>query len=72
MRILFDVFGTKMSVERRNDEWILYQESETGMRVKIYDVYIPSELAENELLTFLDDMYHEHATATQTKVLRLK
>ena len=55
MRILFDVFGTKMSVERRNDEWILYRESETGMRVKIYDVYIPSELAEKDLLTFLDD-----------------
>ncbi|NUW69851.1 DUF7661 family protein [Vibrio coralliilyticus] len=72
MRILFDVFGTKMSVERRNDEWILYRESETGMRVKIYDVYIPSELAEKELLTFLDDMYHEYATATQTKVIRLK
>lgn len=71
MRILFDVYGTKMSVERRDDEWILYRESETGMRVKIYDVYIPSEIAADELLSFLDDMYHEHANTSQTKVIRL-
>ena len=66
--IKFNVFGRTMFVLKTNDEWQLFNEPDIGIRSRVYDVVIPSELSEDELLTYLDDIYHELATEKRPRV----
>lgn len=72
MRIKFNVFGKPMSVIREEQEWLLFQESDTGIRSRVYDVIIPSELGAEELGKYLDDIFHEFATEKHNTVLKIE
>ncbi|WP_428435960.1 DUF7661 family protein [Photobacterium frigidiphilum] len=52
--------------------WILYLESDISMRVRIYDVVIPSEFKESELASYLADIFHENASDKNSSVERMK
>ena len=71
MWLTFRVFHQKMSVQRQNEEWLLYRESETSIRARVYDVIIPSDLAEEELARYLADIYHEFASEKYPSVTRI-
>ena len=71
MFIKFNVFGKRMSVQRKEDEWLLYRESNTGVRARVFQVAIPADLKENELATYLADIYHENANEKPPSVTRL-
>ncbi|WP_373960466.1 hypothetical protein [Vibrio gigantis] len=71
MRLKFQVFHQTMSVQRQNKEWLLYRESETSIRARVYDVIIPSDLAEEELARYLADIYHEFASEQYPSVTRI-
>ncbi|WP_114766691.1 DUF7661 family protein [Vibrio rhodolitus] len=68
MLIKFNVFGKPMSVQRKEGEWLLFLESATSMRVRVYDVVIPPELQEDELAGYLADIYHENANSKYLSV----
>ena len=72
MEIEFNVFGKKMVVQRNSEEWRLFLDSGTGVRTRVTDIVIPSDLSEDELVTFLDDMYHEHASEKYPEVVKVK
>ncbi|MFZ3408048.1 DUF7661 family protein [Vibrio chagasii] len=71
MWLKFQVFHQRMSVQRQNEEWLLYRESETSIRARVYDVIIPSDLAEEELARYLADIYHELASEKYPSVTRI-
>ena len=71
MIIKFNVFGKQMSVLKKGGEWQLFNESDIGLRSRIYDVVIPSDLESTELRTFLDDMYHEYSSEKHPDVIKL-
>lgn len=71
MFIKFNVYGQKMSVQRKGDEWLLFRESDTSMRARVYDVVIPSDLQEKELRTYLADIYHEFARSEFPDVVEI-
>lgn len=71
MIIKFNVFGKQMSVLRKEDEWQLFNESDTAIRSRVYDVAIPFELEPTEIETYLDDIYHEYSTEKHPKVITL-
>ncbi len=71
MLLKFNVFGKGMSVQRKKGEWLLYVESDTSMRVRVYDVAIPSWLEESELAGYLADIFHENACYNHPDVRRL-
>ena len=58
-------------MSREKEQWLLYRESDTGIRARIFDVVIPPDLDESELADYLADIYHEHAMGTSTEVKRL-
>lgn len=60
-----------MSVQRKDGEWLLFRESNTGVRARAHEVVIPAELEESELATYLADIYHEGATDKHSSVTRL-
>ena len=70
--IRFDVFGKFMIIERRDDRWLLLSESGTGINSPVPGVEIPSDLEEEELTQFLDDIFHEHASVENPTVIRIK
>ena len=67
----YDVFGTTMRVERHAGQWRLFRVSTEGKSSPVRDVSIPDDLHEEELATFLDDMFHEFASARNNKVSKL-
>ncbi|MCP3940132.1 MAG: hypothetical protein GY710_01440 [Desulfobacteraceae bacterium] len=71
MMIKFNVFGRIYSLQRKGEEWHFFIESGTGIRAKVSDVIIPSELKEHELEEYLDDIYHENASEKYPSVIRL-
>ncbi|CAH7066248.1 conserved hypothetical protein [Vibrio chagasii] len=71
MWLKFQVFHQRMSVQRQNEEWLLYRESEASIRARVYDVIIPSDLAEEELARYLADIYHEFASEKYPSVTRI-
>lgn len=71
MFIEFDVFGKRMSVQRRDDEWLLFLHPDTGIRSRVYDVVIPGDLEESDLAEYLSDMYHEYGSENTSTVQRL-
>ncbi|MBO9491993.1 hypothetical protein J7384_16655 [Endozoicomonas sp. G2_1] len=60
-----------MSVVRKDKEWQLFNEPDIGIRSRVYDVVIPSELKESELEKYLDDIYHEFSSEKHSRVKRV-
>lgn len=74
--IKFDVFGKSMSItwqeyDNSQGEWLLFRDSGTGLRSRIFDVIIPAEIEEPNLGRYLDDIFHENATEKHSQVIRL-
>ncbi|MBD1584830.1 DUF7661 family protein [Pseudoalteromonas sp. S16_S37] len=67
----FNVFGTVMSVVRKNDEWQLFKESASGMRARVYDVVFPTTMEPDEFAQYLDDIYHELSSTKHPRVVSL-
>lgn len=52
-----------MGVKKDREQWLLYRvDPNEGKYSRIYDVVIPSWLAEEELPGWLGDIYHEAAS----------
>ncbi len=71
MLIKFNVFGKLMSIRQQDNQWLLYNESDTGLRSRVYDVVIPEDLQISDLCRYLDDIYHEHSSAKYPRVQQL-
>jgi len=71
MFIKFNVFGKRMSVQRKDGEWLLFRDSDTGVRAREFSIVIPADLAESELATYLADIFHEGATEKHPFVTKL-
>ncbi|WMW81130.1 hypothetical protein RF679_02320 [Undibacterium cyanobacteriorum] len=57
----FNIYGRfQIVVEKIDGAWIAYQVSQ-GIRTPVEDLVIPHDVAEHEMLTYLDDIYHEYA-----------
>ena len=67
--IKFDVFGRPMAVRRELGQWLLFQDSGTGLKTPVPDVMIPEELDESELAGYLAAIYHEYATDEVPEVI---
>ena len=57
----FNIYGRfQVEVRREHDSWEVYR-LELGKRGRMNDVFIPGDLAEDEIATYLDDIFHELA-----------
>ena len=67
----YDIYGKfQILIERENEKWQVYKTG-NGLRMPVYDLIIPPELSQEDLLNFLEDFYHEAATP-ETKVREIK
>lgn len=57
----FNIYGRfQVEVRRGNNSWEVYR-LEQGKRGRMNDVVIPGDLEEDEIPTYLDDIFHELA-----------
>ena len=61
----FDVYGRcELDVIRDGSKWKVFRRRD-GKRVLLDDVVIPAEIDEDEIATYLDDLFHELARPGQ-------
>ncbi len=59
----YDIYGRfQLEVFRENGAWAVYRIGQ-GLKSLAHDVVLPNDLEEGEVLTFLDDLFHESDTA---------
>ncbi|MCB1896609.1 MAG: hypothetical protein H6945_18465 [Zoogloeaceae bacterium] len=70
-RLRFDLFGRPIEVVREGGRWRVFYLGNEGKRRPAADIEIPSEVTADTLEGWLDDMFHEYATAARSRVRRL-
>ncbi len=71
MIIKLNVFGKRMSVHKEQSEWLLFNDSDTGIRSRVYDVVIPPDLQQTEIVKYIDDIYHEYSSERHPRVVEI-
>lgn len=64
-----DVFS-KMDIEvlRDGDEWIAFRLGAEGKKRRMHDLELPADIAPEELVTYIADVFHEWATPANSNV----
>lgn len=70
MTIKFNVFGTRVHVERRGAQWTAFYPGPDGKR-RPADFVIPHDVAEEDLALYLGDLFHEEARPAYPEVVRV-
>jgi hypothetical protein len=64
--VRFDIYGRyELDVVREGAGWQVFKLGE-GKRVPLNDLFLPSDLQENEIATYLDDLFHELSRPGET------
>ena len=59
--MIFDIYKRfELEILRVNGRWVVYR-NRNGTRRADWSIIIPHELREDELVSFLDDFFHEYA-----------
>ena len=67
-----NVFGIRIVAEHRSGRWKLTLAGADGKLSPLSDVVVPADItSEKDLLTFLDDVYHELAKPGHDQVTRI-
>ncbi|MBN3852038.1 hypothetical protein G3N59_01470 [Paraburkholderia sp. Ac-20340] len=66
----FDVFGRQMAIVRSESGWVAYLIGTEGKRRRAA-FEIPDFIAADELMQYLDDLFHEDASPQRPTVERL-
>lgn len=70
--MLFNVFGRNIEIIRSNNGWRVFYPGTEGKKRLAEDVVIPATVEESELIRYLEDVFHEWATASNNSVSRIK
>jgi len=71
--LIYDVFGRHIGVQRKDGRWLVFRVDMSERKFsRLYDVIIPDDLTEAEISGWLDDIFHEAATANHPDVRRIQ
>ena len=62
-----DAYGKRLEIRRENEKWLIYELGE-GKKKRSNDIYIPSEYSEAEVISYLEDLFHERATPANPNI----
>jgi hypothetical protein len=63
-----DVFGKEVEVLRVKNQWQIFYLGNEGKKRLATDVVIPSSTKEQDIASYLADIFHESATAQNPEV----
>ncbi len=70
MSLKFNVFGTRIQIERHGSQWTAFYPGSDGKR-RPADFVIPHDVAEDDLALYLGDLFHEDARPAYPEVVRV-
>jgi hypothetical protein len=70
--IVFDVFGKRIRAVPVHTGWELFEIGNEGKTRRFGGSIVPPGLSDDQLLAFLDDLFHEHATPKRAHVRRIE
>lgn len=70
MTLKFNVFGTRIHIERQDGKWAAFHPGSDGKR-RPADFVIPQDVEEAALALYLGDLFHEHARPAYPGVVRV-
>lgn len=64
-----DIYG-KMDIEviRKDGEWLAYRLGDEGKKRQLHDIKFPKTLPQDEIIGYVEDVYHEWASAKNQSV----
>lgn len=65
-------YGRAIELQRDDDAWRAFDLGTEGKKRRAYDVIIPGDIPESEVITYLADLLHEHATARHPDIVVLE
>ena len=71
--LIYNVFGRYLGVKRVDDCWLVFRADLTEKKFsRLYDIVIPDNITEDEILGWLDDIFHEAATDRHHNIKRVE
>ncbi|WP_425393780.1 DUF7661 family protein [Aliagarivorans marinus] len=55
-----------------DEAWVLYNESDGGLRTKVRDVVISASITEDKLAQYLDDINHDFTNKRNQSVFQIE
>ena len=62
-------FGRELEITRTDDSWAIFDVGNEGKKRPARDIVVPPGISEEELLVFLEDLLHEHASERYPDVI---
>lgn len=71
--LIYNVFGRHIGVKREDNRWLIFRADLTERKFsRLYDIAIPDNMTEDEIVNWLGDIFHEAATARHPDVIRVE
>jgi len=71
--LIYNVFGRLIRVKRKGGRWLVFRADLTERKFsQLYDIAIPDNMTEDEILGWLGDIFHEAATERHPDVKRIE
>ncbi len=67
-----DLFGRKIEVLRSKEIWKIFYLGSEGKKRLADDILIPSHICEEEIIDYLEDLFHEWSTKKHKHVIKLE
>lgn len=69
--LVFDVFGKRIEAVRAAVAWELFEVGNEGRKRRFSCGMVPPELSEDQLISFLEERFHEYAARPYPRVRRI-
>lgn len=71
--LIYNIFGRYVGVKREGGRWLVFRADLTERKFsRFYDIAIPDDMTEADILGWLSDIFHETATAHHPDVKRVE
>ena len=70
-RLRLNAFGRLLDIERIQDRWQVFDKGNEGKRRLATDIFVPDDLAKDDIIGYLDDLLHEYSNAQNPKIIDL-
>lgn len=67
-----NVYGKRIEVIKTTNNWEVYYLGMEGKKRTAYDIVIPSDIQENEIIKYLEDLLHEWAKPSNSKIVEIE
>lgn len=58
--LIYNVFGRHIGIKREGVRWLVFRADLTERKFsRLYDIAIPDNMTEDEILGWLDDIFHK-------------